>query len=34
MTEQMDLTGELIAQLEWHWQHQAHPRIEGLADEE
>jgi hypothetical protein len=30
----IDLTTELPAQLEWHWEHQLRPRLAGLADEE
>lgn len=30
----MDWTSELAAQLEWHWEHQARPRLAGLTDEE
>jgi hypothetical protein len=29
-----DLIGSLADQLDWHWRHQARPRLEGLTDEE
>lgn len=29
-----DLAEALADQLDWHWQHQARPRLEGLTDEE
>ena len=32
MTEER--TEELADQLDWHWQHQLRPRLEGLTDEE
>ncbi|OBJ45320.1 serine/arginine repetitive matrix protein 1 [Mycolicibacterium mucogenicum] len=32
MTE--DRTEELADQLDWHWQHQLRPRLEGLTDDE
>lgn len=28
------MTEELADQLDWHWQHQLRPRLEGLTDEE
>lgn len=34
MADQMDWTTELVDQLDWHWQHQARPRLEGLSDAE
>ena len=30
----IDWNAELIAQLEWHWEHQLRPRLDGLTDEE
>jgi hypothetical protein len=30
----MDWNSELIDQLEWHWQNQLRPRLDGLTDEE
>ncbi|MEO3928796.1 DinB family protein [Micromonosporaceae bacterium B7E4] len=30
----MDWTGQLVDQLDWHWQHQLRPRLDGLTDEE
>jgi hypothetical protein len=30
----IDWNAELIAQLDWHWQHQLRPRLDGLTDEE
>ena len=30
----IDWTGELSAQLTWHWEHHVRPRLEGLSDEE
>lgn len=30
----LDLTAHLVEQLEWHWDAQARPRLEGLTDEE
>jgi hypothetical protein len=30
----MDIVTSLAEQLDWHWQHQARPRLEGLTDEE
>ncbi|MFX0539444.1 DinB family protein [Ornithinimicrobium sp. Y1847] len=30
----MDLTPYLHEQLDWHWTHQARPRLDGLTDEE
>lgn len=30
----LDLTYELLDQLEWHWSAQLRPRLEGLTDEE
>lgn len=29
-----DLTGQLVAQIDWHWRHQLRPRLQGLTDEE
>lgn len=29
-----DLVTELADQLDWHWQHAARPRLDGLSDEE
>ena len=34
MTRTLDLTGELLAQLEWHWTTQLRPRLDGLTDDE
>jgi hypothetical protein len=30
----VDWNAELAGQLEWHWQHQLRPRLDGLTDEE
>ncbi|MGW1062242.1 DinB family protein [Micromonospora rubida] len=30
----VDWNAELVDQLEWHWQHQLRPRLDGLTDEE
>jgi hypothetical protein len=30
----LDWTAELLAQLEWHWENQLRPRMDGLTDEE
>jgi hypothetical protein len=30
----VDWTTELAEQLDWHWQHQLRPRLDGLTDEE
>jgi hypothetical protein len=30
----VDWNEELVSQLEWHWQHQLRPRLDGLTDEE
>jgi hypothetical protein len=30
----VDWNAELIDQLEWHWQHQLRPRLDGLTDDE
>jgi hypothetical protein len=30
----VDWSDELHAQLDWHWQHQLRPRLDGLTDEE
>jgi hypothetical protein len=30
----IDWTFELVDQLEWHWEHQLRPRLDGLTDEE
>lgn len=30
----IDWNAELRSQLEWHWQHQLRPRLEGLTDQE
>jgi hypothetical protein len=30
----IDWNAELVDQLEWHWQHQLRPRLEGLTDDE
>ncbi|MGH7910372.1 MAG: DinB family protein [Candidatus Dormibacteraceae bacterium] len=30
----MDWTQQLVEQLDWHWQHQLRPRLDGLTDEE
>lgn len=30
----IDWNGELVDQLEWHWQHQLRPRLDGLTDQE
>ena len=33
-TRTLDLTAELLAQLEWHWSNQLRPRLDGLTDDE
>jgi hypothetical protein len=30
----LDWNAELLAQLEWHWEHQLRPRLDGLTDDE
>ena len=30
----IDWNAELFSQLDWHWQHQLRPRLDGLTDEE
>jgi len=30
----LDWNSELVDQLEWHWEHQLRPRLDGLTDEE
>lgn len=30
----VDWNAELVNQLEWHWQHQLRPRLDGLTDDE
>lgn len=30
----IDWNAELVDQLEWHWQHQLRPRLDGLSDDE
>ena len=30
----VDWNAELVDQLEWHWDHQLRPRLDGLTDEE
>jgi hypothetical protein len=30
----IDWTTELVEQLDWHWQHQLRPRLDGLTDDE
>lgn len=30
----MDVAASLLDQLEWHWEHQLRPRLDGLSDEE
>lgn len=34
MATALDLSGELLAQLSWHWASQARPRLSGLTDDE
>lgn len=34
IVKDMTWTTRLIDQLDWHWQHQLRPRLEGLTDEE
>ncbi len=34
MATGLDLSGELLTQLSWHWDSQARPRLAGLTDEE
>lgn len=34
MTRTLDVTAELLAQLEWHWSNQLRPRLDGLTDDE
>lgn len=31
---ELDITHELVDQIDWHWQHQARPRLVGLTDDE
>jgi hypothetical protein len=31
---EIDWNAELVDQLEWHWQHQLRPRLDGLTDNE
>ena len=33
-TPTLDVTAELLAQLEWHWSIQLRPRLDGLTDDE
>jgi DinB superfamily len=33
-TSTFDWAGLLVDQVDWHWQHQARPRLAGLSDEE
>ena len=33
-TRTLDVTAELLAQLEWHWSNQLRPRLDGLTDDE
>jgi DinB family protein len=33
-TVDVDWNAELVDQLEWHWQHQLRPRLDGLTDDE
>jgi hypothetical protein len=30
----IDWNAELVNQLEWHWQHQLRPRLDGITDDE
>ncbi|MFC6023185.1 DinB family protein [Plantactinospora solaniradicis] len=30
----IDWNGQLVDQLDWHWQHQLRPRLHGLTDDE
>jgi hypothetical protein len=30
----IDWNDEIVDQLEWHWQHQLRPRLDGLTDDE
>lgn len=30
----VNVTGELVEQIDWHWRHQLRARLEGLTDEE
>ena len=34
MTETIDWTAQLLDQLEWHWNGQLRPRLDGLTDDE
>jgi hypothetical protein len=34
MTTTIDWTGQLLEQLDWHWQRQLRPRLAGLTDDE
>jgi hypothetical protein len=34
MSVDIDWNAELVDQLEWHWQHQLRPRLDGLTDDE
>ena len=31
---EVDWNAELLDQLEWHWQYQLRPRLDGLSDDE
>ncbi len=31
---ELDWNAELLDQLEWHWEHQLRPRLDGLTDDE
>jgi DinB superfamily len=31
---EIDWNSELLEQLEWHWEHQLRPRLDGLTDDE
>ena len=33
-TTEIDWNAELVDQLDWHWQHQLRPRLDGLTDSE
>lgn len=32
--QEINWTDELVEQLDWHWQHQLRPRLDGMSDEE
>lgn len=32
--QEIDWTAQLVEQLDWHWQHQLRPRLDGMSDGE